>query len=78
MNANTKIPTDDLPVVLSLELASAEMTLSELQAMEAGSFVEMFENWPKRLYLKANGKNYFSGELVKIDGKVAFRVLEVL
>ncbi|NJM81715.1 MAG: hypothetical protein HC844_03790 [Tabrizicola sp.] len=67
-----------LPVTIRIELAETTATLAELQAMRPGSVLAFAEELPSTIRLLANDKPVARGDLVRIDGKIAVRLTEIL
>ena len=78
MAALAKAETSTLPVVMSIELASSEITLEDLSELTNGSFLHVLDEWPSQVRVKANGKAFADAELVRISGKIALRLTEIL
>ncbi|MBY5992000.1 flagellar motor switch protein FliN [Ferrimonas balearica] len=66
-----------LPVQVSLELASAELSLGELMAMGEGDIVALDRMVGEPLDLRVNGTLLGRGEVVEVNGRYGVRLLEV-
>lgn len=77
MASLAKAETTTLPVVMSIELASSEITLEDLSELANGSFLHILDEWPSQVRVKANGKDFADAELVRISGKIALRLIKI-
>ncbi|WP_028108938.1 FliM/FliN family flagellar motor switch protein [Ferrimonas futtsuensis] len=66
-----------LPVQVSLELASAEMTLGELTTLGEGDVITLDRMVGEPLDLRVNGALLGRGEVVEVNGRYGVRLLEV-
>ncbi|MFO0583052.1 MAG: FliM/FliN family flagellar motor switch protein [Anaeromyxobacter sp.] len=66
-----------VPVVLEVELARVEVTLSDLARLEAGAVLPLGIDRRGRVALVAGERTIARGELVDVEGAVGVRVLEV-
>ncbi|MFT3914378.1 MAG: FliM/FliN family flagellar motor switch protein [Anaeromyxobacteraceae bacterium] len=66
-----------VPVVLEVELARVEVTLSDLARLEAGAVVPLGLDRRGRVALVVGERTVARGELVDVEGAVGVRVLEV-
>lgn len=78
MSSLAKAEITTLPVVMSIELASSEITLEDLSELTNGSFLHVLNEWPSHVRVKANGKDFADAELVRISGKIALRLTNIL
>ncbi|CAM3719066.1 flagellar motor switch protein FliN [Parendozoicomonas haliclonae] len=68
----------DIPVVMSLEVGSTEITVSELLTMGSGAVIELNRNTGDPLDVKVNGKLVGRGEVVETNGRYGIRLTEVV
>ncbi|QFU20491.1 flagellar motor switch protein FliN [Shewanella eurypsychrophilus] len=66
-----------LPVQVTLELASAEMSLGELSRMGEGDVVALDRMVGEPLDIRVNGALLGRGEVVEVNGRYGVRLLEV-
>ncbi|WP_326490334.1 flagellar motor switch protein FliN [Shewanella sp. AS16] len=66
-----------LPVQVSLELASAEMSLGELTRMGEGDVIALDRMVGEPLDIRVNGALLGKGEVVEVGGRYGVRLLEV-
>ncbi|GIU14802.1 MULTISPECIES: flagellar motor switch protein FliN [unclassified Shewanella] len=66
-----------LPVQVTLELASAEMSLGELTKMGEGDVVALDRMVGEPLDIRVNGALLGRGEVVEVNGRYGVRLLEV-
>jgi len=80
---NTVKPVKDisffhqLPVQVTLELASAEMSLGELTRMGEGDVIALDRMVGEPLDIRVNGALLGRGEVVEVNGRYGVRLLEV-
>ncbi|QIZ76792.1 FliM/FliN family flagellar motor switch protein [Ferrimonas lipolytica] len=66
-----------LPVDVTLEVSSTEMTLSELSKLGHGDVVQLQARAGDPINIKVNGQLLGRGEVVDVDGRYGVRMLEV-
>ncbi|MCL1147743.1 flagellar motor switch protein FliN [Shewanella sp. 10N.261.52.F9] len=66
-----------LPVHVTLELASVEMSLGELTQMGEGDVVALDRMVGEPLDIRVNGALLGRGEVVEVNGRYGVRLLEV-
>ncbi|MEC4725906.1 flagellar motor switch protein FliN [Shewanella sp. D64] len=66
-----------LPVQVTLELASAEMSLGELTRMGEGDVIALDRMVGEPLDIRVNGALLGRGEVVEVNGRYGVRLLEV-
>ncbi|WP_170146360.1 flagellar motor switch protein FliN [Shewanella algidipiscicola] len=66
-----------LPVQVTLELASAEMCLGELTRMGEGDVIALDRMVGEPLDIRVNGALLGKGEVVEVGGRYGVRLLEV-
>lgn len=66
-----------LPVHVTLELASVEMSLGELAQMGEGDVVALDRMVGEPLDIRVNGALLGRGEVVEVNGRYGVRLLEV-
>ena len=68
-----------MPVELTLTVGSLSLPLSKLIEMTEGqTFVEELSNFFPRVRLHASDRLVGEGELVRIDGRIGFRVTRIV
>ncbi|MFV0511695.1 MAG: flagellar motor switch protein FliN [Shewanella algae] len=67
-----------LPVQVTLELASTEMTLGELTHMGQGDVIALDRMVGEPLDIRVNGALLGRGEVVEVNGRYGVRLLEVV
>ncbi|MGI2258598.1 flagellar motor switch protein FliN [Shewanella sp. GXUN23E] len=68
---------NQLPVQVSLELASAEMSLGELTRLGQGDVITLDRMVGEPLDIRVNGALLGRGEVVEVNGRYGVRLLEV-
>ena len=68
----------DIPVMMSLEVGSTEITVNELLSMGTGAVVELNRHAGDPLDVKVNGKLLGRGEVVETNGRYGIRLTEVV
>lgn len=68
----------DVPVKLTVELGSSEMTLRELLELDLGSVVQLDRPASAAVDLFVNGKLVGRGEVVVADNNFGIRVREIV
>ena len=68
----------DIPVVMSLEVGSTELTVNELLTMGSGTVIELNRHTGDPLDVKVNGKLVGRGEVVESNGRYGIRLTEVV
>ncbi|USD39789.1 FliM/FliN family flagellar motor switch protein [Ferrimonas sp. SCSIO 43195] len=66
-----------LPVQVTLELASAEMSLGELTTLGEGDVITLDRMVGEPLDLRVNGALLGRGEVVEVNGRYGVRLLDV-
>lgn len=66
-----------LPVQVTLELASAEMSLGELNRMGEGDVIALDRMVGEPLDIRVNGALLGRGEVVEVAGRYGARLLEI-
>ncbi|MCU8045316.1 MULTISPECIES: FliM/FliN family flagellar motor switch protein [unclassified Shewanella] len=66
-----------LPVQVTLELASAEMSLGELNRMGEGDVIALDRMVGEPLDIRVNGALLGRGEVVEVAGRYGVRLLEI-
>ncbi|MGL4715182.1 MAG: lateral flagellar motor switch protein LfiN [Aeromonas sp.] len=67
-----------IPVKVTLEVASAELPLGELMRAEEGAVIELDKLAGEPLDVRVNGHLLARGEVVVVNGKYGLRLVEVL
>ncbi|MDO2948341.1 lateral flagellar motor switch protein LfiN [Aeromonas simiae] len=67
-----------IPVKVTLEVASAEISLGDLMQAESGSVIELDKMAGEALDVRVNGRLLARGEVVVVNGKYGLRLVEVL
>jgi type III secretion protein Q len=65
---------DQLPVCLSFDLGEKILTLAELQALDAGSAIQLDRPLQDFVTLRVNGQVVGEGQLVDMDGRLGVMV----
>ncbi|WP_017347547.1 FliM/FliN family flagellar motor switch protein [Pantoea sp. A4] len=65
-----------IPVTLTLEVASVEVTLAELLEVNEESVIELDKLAGEPLDIKINGVSFGTAEVVVVNDKYALRVIE--
>ncbi|MCL6270130.1 flagellar motor switch protein FliN [Sansalvadorimonas sp. 2012CJ34-2] len=68
----------DIPVVMSLEVGSTELTVNELLSMGSGTVIELNRHTGDPLDVKVNGKLVGRGEVVESNSRYGIRLTEVV
>ena len=72
--AGTDASLDELPVALTFDIGTLEVTLAELQALEPGSVLPLNGMLPPEVAICAGGRRLGTGELVELEGQLAVEV----
>lgn len=81
--APTSLPQQDLsffgkiPVNVTLEVASTEITLKELMDVDAGSVIALDKLAGEPLDVKVNGALFAKAEVVVMNGNYGLRIVEL-
>ena len=67
-----------IPVKVTLEVASAEVSLGELMRVEAGAVIEPDKLAGEPLDVRVNGRLLAKGEVVVVNGKYGLRLVDVI
>ncbi|MCS3456464.1 lateral flagellar motor switch protein LfiN [Aeromonas rivuli] len=67
-----------IPVKVTLEVASAEVPLGDLMQLEEGAVIELDKLAGEPLDVRVNGKLLARGEVVVVNGKYGLRLVEVV
>ena len=70
-------PLDDLPVVLSFELGTLELSLIDLKDLAPGRVLTMQRSLPPQVTVRAGGRHIATGELVEVDGRLGVEILRM-
>lgn len=65
---------DDIPVRLSFELGTIELSLEELQGLAPGMVVPIGEALPPTVRIRCSGRWIGAGELVEVDGRLGVQL----
>jgi flagellar motor switch protein FliN len=68
---------EQIPVMVSLEVASIELPLGELMQVSDGSVIPLDKEVGEPLDVKVNGKLLAKGEVVVENGKYGLRIISV-
>jgi type III secretion protein Q len=63
-------PLDEVPVRLSFELGTIELSLGELQRLAPGMVMPIGETLPATVRIRCAGRLIGAGELVEVDGRL--------
>ena len=81
--APASLPQQDLsffgkiPVNVTLEVASTEITLKELMDVDAGSVIALYKLAGEPLDVKVNGALFAKAEVVVMNGNYGLRIVEL-
>ncbi|MEW7865887.1 lateral flagellar motor switch protein LfiN [Aeromonas diversa] len=67
-----------IPVKVTLEVASAEVSLGELMQVSPGAVIELDKMAGEALDVRVNGRLLARGEVVVVNGKYGLRLVEVI
>jgi type III secretion protein Q len=70
-------PLDDVPVQLTFELGSVEMTLSDLRGLAAGSVLPIAGAVPPKVQIRSSGRLVGVGELVQVDERLGIEIIRL-
>ena len=68
----------EVPVVVRVEIGSAEMRAREWAALTKGDVIAIGTRVGEHVTLRAGGVAIARGELVDVDGEVGVRIVELL
>ncbi len=67
-----------IPVKVTLEVASTEVSLGELMKVEEGAVIELDKLAGEPLDVRVNGRLLARGEVVVVNGKYGLRLVDVI
>ncbi|MEG0009464.1 lateral flagellar motor switch protein LfiN [Aeromonas lusitana] len=67
-----------IPVKVTLEVASTEVALGELMRVEEGAVIELDKLAGEPLDVRVNGRLLARGEVVVVNGKYGLRLVDVV
>ncbi|MGY6039618.1 lateral flagellar motor switch protein LfiN [Aeromonas sp. AE23HZ002T15] len=67
-----------IPVKVTLEVASTEVSLGELMRVEEGAVIELDKLAGEPLDVRVNGRLLARGEVVVVNGKYGLRLVDVV
>ncbi|ABO88529.1 flagellar motor switch protein FliN [Aeromonas salmonicida subsp. salmonicida] len=67
-----------IPVKVTLEVASTEVSLGELMRVEEGAVIELDKLAGETLDVRVNGRLLAKGEVVVVNGKYGLRLVDVI
>lgn len=67
-----------IPVKVTLEVASTEIALGELMKVEEGAVIELDKLAGEPLDVRVNGRLLARGEVVVVNGKYGLRLVDVV
>jgi len=67
-----------IPVKVTLEVASTEVALGELMKVEEGAVIELDKLAGEPLDVRVNGRLLARGEVVVVNGKYGLRLVDVV
>lgn len=67
-----------IPVKVTLEVASTEVALGELMKVEEGAVIELDKLVGEPLDVRVNGRLLAKGEVVVVNGKYGLRLVDVV
>ncbi|CAH0540101.1 FliM/FliN family flagellar motor switch protein [Vibrio marisflavi] len=68
----------DIPVTLTLEVASTEISMGELMKVGPGSLIALDQDTNCQLQVKVNGKLIAYAEAVAIDNKFGLKITQLV
>ena len=68
---------DDIPVTVGFDLGEIEMPIADLRRLAAGAILEMPRPGQAPVRVTANGRPVGSGELVRVEGRIAVKLLRI-
>jgi flagellar motor switch protein FliN/FliY len=68
----------NIPVRLTLEVDSADVTIGDLLSAEPGEVIALDKRVGEPLDVKANGELFARAEVVVVDGRYGMRLLEIV
>ncbi|WP_108650096.1 FliM/FliN family flagellar motor switch protein [Dongshaea marina] len=68
----------DIPVTLTLEVASSQISLGELMQVTTGSLIALDEELGTPLQVKVNGQLIAYAEAVAVDGRFGLKITKLL
>ena len=83
MNATAQNPSNlnlvlDVPVSLTIELGTCQLSMREVLQLDAGSVVQLDKPADAPVELNVNGKLIARGEVVVIEDRFGLKITEVL
>ncbi|ELB2790694.1 lateral flagellar motor switch protein LfiN [Aeromonas hydrophila] len=67
-----------IPVKVTLEVASTEVSLGDLMRVEEGAVIELDKLAGEPLDVRVNGRLLAKGEVVVVNGKYGLRLVDVI
>ncbi|WP_421201474.1 lateral flagellar motor switch protein LfiN [Aeromonas enteropelogenes] len=67
-----------IPVKVTLEVASTQVSLGELMQVEEGAVIELDKLAGEPLDVRVNGRPLAKGEVVVVNGKYGLRLVDVI
>ncbi len=68
----------DIPVELTVELGSTEMSLKNVMGLAAGSIIELDKKADEPVNLYVNHKLVAHGEVVVVENNLGIKIIDVL
>lgn len=73
-DSNADDALDELPVTLSFDLGTLELTLAQLKDLGPGSVLRLAGALPPQVVIRAGTRRVGTGELVELDGRLAVEI----
>lgn len=66
-----------IPVVLSVEIGRAKLTIDEIKALGRGSVISLDSFAGEQMIVYANGSKIATGEVVVVNDKFGIRLIDI-
>ena len=76
-DTDISVDLQELPVKLTFDVGQKELSLAELQSLQAGFVFELDRSTEKPVTIRANGKVIGQCELVQIDSRIGARITDL-
>ena len=68
----------DIPITMSVEVGNTKIPIRTLLNLNQGSIIELDKLSGEPFDLKVNGKNIATGEIVVVNKKFGFRIIDII
>lgn len=68
----------DIPITMSVEVGKTKQPIRSLLSFSQGSVIELDKLSSEPLELKVNGKVVATGEVVVVNNRFGFRILDII